>query len=264
MSTEAALNPAGQTAAVFSWYARSYRRTWRATITTGLLNPVFFLLSIGVLLGGIIDDNNPSLGGLTYLEFVAPGLIAAMAMQIGTNEGSFPVMAGLRWVKTYHAVVATPVRVPELVGGLLAWASARIFVAAGIFAAVAAVAGAFSSPLAVLTPFGALLCGLAFASPMAALAARIENSMKLTAVFRFAILPIFLFSGTFFPVSRLPAWLEPVAWATPLWHGVTLCRDLGTGNVDALPTFGHVAYLLTFVGMGALLASRFVSRRLLA
>lgn len=260
--TRAVPGPAEQSAAVFAWYARSYRRSWRATITTGLLNPIFFLLSIGVLLGGLVDEGNPNLEGLTYLEFVAPGLIAALAMQIGTNEGSFPVMAGLRWVRTYHAVVATPVRVAELASGLLLWAAARILVAASIYAAVAGIAGAFSSPLAVLTPIAAVLCGLAFAAPMAALAARIENSMGLTAVFRFAILPIFLFSGTFFPISQLPDWLEPIAWATPLWHGVELCRGLGTGDLEPLPTVGHVAYLLAFASIGLLLAVRFISRRL--
>lgn len=263
MSTEA-IHPAGQAAAVFQWYARSYRRSWRATITTGLLNPIFFLLSIGVLLGGLVDKGTANLGGLSYLEFVAPGLLAALAMQIGTNEGSFPVMAGLRWVRTYHAVVATPVRVAELITGLLAWAAARMLVAATIYAAVAAIAGAFSSPLAVLTPFAAVLCGLAFASPMAALAGRVENSNALTAVFRFALLPIFLFSGTFFPIDRLPDWLRPIAWATPLWHGVSLCRDLGTGHVETLPTLGHVAYLLAFLGLGYVLAVRVISRRLLA
>lgn len=261
MSTDV-VHPAGQASAVFQWYARSYRRSWRATITTGLLNPIFFLLAIGVLLGSLVDEGNANLGGLTYLEFVAPGLIAALAMQIGTNEGSFPVMAGLRWVRTFHAVVATPVRVPELLGGLLLWAAARILVAAAIYAAVAAIAGAFSSPLAVLTPVAAVLCGLAFAAPLAALAARIENGMALTAVFRFGILPIFLFSGTFFPISQLPDWLEPVAWATPLWHGVTLCRDLGTGDIELWATVGHITYLLAFIGVGSVLAVRYISRRL--
>ena len=183
-------------------------------------------------------------------------------MQIGTNEGSFPVMAGLRWVRTFHAVVATPVRVFELIGGLLAWATARMFVAASLFALVAGIAGAFSSPLAVLTPFAAVLCGLAFAAPMAALAARVENPYTLTAVFRFAILPIFLFSGTFFPITQLPTWLQPVAWATPLWHGTTLCRDLGTGSLEALPMLGHIAYLGAFAAIGYVLAIRYVARRL--
>jgi lipooligosaccharide transport system permease protein len=253
-----------QSAAIFWWYARSYRRAWRATITTGLLNPIFFLVSMGILLGGLVDDGNANLGGLTYLEFVAPGLIAALAMQIGTNEGSFPVAAGIRWAKTYHAVVATPVRVHELFSGLLSWAAARIFAAAALFACVAAVAGAFISPLAVLTPFAAVLCGLAFAAPMAALAGGVENHAALTAVFRFLLLPIFLFSGTFFPIERLPDWLEPIAWATPLWHGVELCRDLTTGEIEALPTLGHIAYLVAITLASSVLAVRLISRKLLA
>ncbi len=250
---------------MFWWYARSYRRVWRATITTGLLNPIFFLLSMGILLGELVDEGNADLGGLTYLEFVAPGLIAALAMQIGTNEGSFPVMAGIRWARTYHAVVATPVRVRELYSGLLSWTAARIFAAASLFACVAAIAGAFLSPLAVLTPVAAVLCGLAFAAPMAALAGGIENHAALTAIFRFALLPIFLFSGTFFPISQPPRLARS---RSPGRHrsgtASSLCRDLATGEVEALPTIGHVAYLVAFTLVGSVLAVRLISRRLLA
>jgi lipooligosaccharide transport system permease protein len=250
-------------AAVFRWYALAYRRTWWATVTTAFLNPVFFLLAVGILLGGLVDRGGADLGGLSYLEFVAPGLLAAAAMQIGTNEGSFPVMAGIRWVRSYHAVVATPVGVGELVAGLLGWVAARVAVSAAVFAAVAAAAGAFASPLAALTPLGALLTGVAFAAPMAALAASVDNSQALTAVFRFLILPLFLFSGTFFPIERLPGWLQPVAWATPLWHGVTLCRDLATGGADLLSSLGHAGYLAAFAAAGALLTARALRRRLL-
>jgi lipooligosaccharide transport system permease protein len=263
-SVAAVPGPLGRTATVLSWYALAYRRTWRATITTAFLAPVFFLLAVGVLLGSLIDANRPDLGGLTYLEFVAPGLLAATAMQLGTNEGSFPVMAGIKWVKTYHAVVATPVRVAELLAGVLTWAGLRIAVAAVVFTGIAAAFGAFSSPLAAVAPLAAVLCGLAFAAPLAALAASIENSMALTAVFRFAILPLFLLSGTFFPIENLPVWLQPVAWATPLWHGVALCRDLATGSVSALPLLGHTAYLVAFLGAGAWLAVRALERKLLS
>lgn len=248
---------------VLSWHARSYRQTWRATVTVAFLNPLFFLVSIGVLLGGIVDEGQADLGGLTYLEFVAPGLLAATAMQLGTNEGSFPVMAGIRWARTYHAVVATPVRVVELFLGFLGWVAVRILVAGAIFTAIAAAVGAFRSPLAALAPLAALLCGLAFATPLAALAGAFDNGSALTAVFRFAILPLFLFSGTFFPISQLPGFLEPVAWALPLWHGVELCRGLATGTGELLPALGHLAYLAAFWVAGALLAVRVLERRLL-
>jgi lipooligosaccharide transport system permease protein len=249
--------------AVTAWHARTYKRVWRATITTAFLNPIFFLLSIGVLLGSLVDDGQADLGGLTYLEFVAPGLLAATAMQVGTNEATYPVLAGIKWLRTYHAVVATPVRVSELVVGTFAWAALRIVVASVIFVAVAALGGAFDSPLAALTPFAALLCGLAFVTPIAALCAGLEDESWIPPLMRFAIVPMFLFAGTFFPVSQLPDWLEPVAWATPLWHGVTLCRDLGSGSVEALATVLHVGYLLAFVVAGTAAAIVVFRRRLL-
>src|SRR5215218_9464922 len=106
---------------VTEWHAISYKRTWRATITTAFLNPIFFLLSVGVLLGKLIDDDQAALGGLSYVEFVAPGLLATTAMQIGANDAMWPILAGIRWLRTYHAVLATPVRVSELVFGEIAW-----------------------------------------------------------------------------------------------------------------------------------------------
>lgn len=252
-----------QAANVLAWHARSYRKSWRATVTVAFLNPLFFLFSIGVLLGGIVDEGSATLGGLSYLEFVAPGLLAATAMQIGTNEGSFPVMAGLKWTKTYHAVVATPVRVTELFLGFFGWVALRILVAAAIFTAVAAAVGAFRSPWALLAPFAALGCGLAFAAPIAATASAVENSSVLTAIFRFGILPLFLFSGTFFPISQLPAALEWVARATPLWHGVTLCRELAAGTAELWPALGHAGYLAAFTLAGGALAVRLLRGKLL-
>ena len=248
--------------AVVGWHARGYRRVWRGTVTTSFLNPIFFLLSIGVLLGSLVDRTSPDLGGLGYLEFVAPGLLAATAMQTATSTSTYQVMAGLKWWKTYHAIVATPVRVSELVAGVLAWSAVRVALAVSVFALVAAAGGAFESPLAALAPFAALLCGVAFAAAITAFTATLENDQWLPTLFRFVILPLFLFSGTFFPVERLPDWLEPVAWATPLWHGVDLCRDLAAGHVEAVPSAVHVAYLVVLCAAGAALAARGFAKRL--
>ena len=256
-----------RTLAVTEWHARSYRRVWRATITTAFLNPVFFLLSVGVLLGQLIDDDQSQLGGLSYVEFVAPGLVAATAMQLGANDAMYPVMAGIRWWRTYHAVLATPVQIAELVIGVIGWAAIRMFVAVTIFTAVAAIGGAIESPLAVLVPFAALLCGLAFNTTITAFTSSpfLEDGDDgwFPALNRFVLIPMFLFAGVFFPISQLPGWLAPVAWATPLWHGVTLCRDLAIGELDALHTLVHVGYLLVFVVVGTVLAIRFHHRTLL-
>lgn len=251
-----------RTAAVTAWQARAFRRTWYATITTAFLNPIFFLLSVGVLLGGLVDRGSGNLGGLSYLEFVAPGLLAANAMQIGANQSTYPVLAGIRWLRTYDAVVSTPVRVGELVVGTLVWTAVRVAVSATLFAGVAAVAGAFESALAVLAVPAALLCGMAFAAPITAFCANLEYDSAIAALNRFVIIPMFLFSGTFFPVSQLPGWLEPVAWLTPLWHGATLCRDLAAGRGSVLADLGHTAFLLAFVVAGAAAAVRVHRRRL--
>jgi lipooligosaccharide transport system permease protein len=249
--------------AVVGWQARGYRKVWRGSVTVSFLNPVFFLVSIGVLLGALVDRGNPDLGGLGYLEFVAPGLLATTAMQTAASVTTYPVMAGMKWWRTYHAIVSTPVRISELVAGVLAWAGARIVLAVTVFTLVAAVGGALVSPLAVLAPLAALLCGLTFAAILTALCGSLEEDEWLAAIYRFGLVPLFLFSGTFFPIDRLPNWLEPVAWATPLWHGVALCRDLTSGQIELLSSAAHVLYLVVVGGAAAFLAARAFSGKLL-
>jgi lipooligosaccharide transport system permease protein len=255
--------PVRRVLAIVGWHARGYRRVWRGSVTVSFLNPVFFLLSIGVLLGALVDRANPDLGGLSYLEFIAPALLATTAMQTAGSVSTYPVRAGLKWWRTYHAIVATPVRVSELVAGVLAWAGVRIVLAVSVFTLVAAAGGAFASWLAVLAPLAALLCGLAFAALLSAICSTIDDDEWLASIYRFGLVPLFLFSGTFFPIDRLPGWLEPAAWATPLWHGVALSRDLASGQIDALPSAAHVAYLVAAVALGAIWTVRACSGKLL-
>ena len=263
--TTHATTPLYRTYAVTEWHARTNRRTWRATLSTAFLNPVFFLLSVGMLLGSLIDDEQAGLGGLSYIEFVAPALLAATAMQLGANDAMWPILAGIRWLRTYHAVLATPVRIAELVIGTMGWTAIRVLAATTVFTGVAAVGGAVDSPLAVLAPFAGLLCGLAFNAPITAFSASLEGGDDgwFPALNRFVLIPMFLFAGTFFPVSQLPNWLEPVAWATPLWHGVELCRSLTSGDIELVPTLVHVGYLSLFVVVGTIIAIKRHERALL-
>ena len=247
---------------VVGWHVHGYRRVWRGSVTVSFVNPILFLLAIGVLLGGLVDQGNPDLGGLTYLQFVAPALVATTAMQTAASVTTFPVRAGVKWLRTYHAVVSTPVQVSELVAGVLAWAGARVVLAATAFTLVAALGGAFESPLAVLAPAAALLCGLAFSGLLAFICARVESDEWLASIYRFGLVPLFLFSGTFFPIEQLPQWLQPVAWVTPLWHGVELSRSLCTGEIEPLPTVVHVAYLVALSVVGGVLAVRAHARTL--
>ena len=244
--------------------ARVYRRTWKGSAVTAFLNPVLFLFAMGLGLGSIIDSNPTvdGLGGVRYISFVASGLLAATAMQTGGIEGSWPVLAGIKWTKTYHAALATPVRATDLVTGNLLWLAVRVTLSATAFAIVSAAIGVLD-PIQVLAALpAAILTGMAFAAPVTAYTPVAKDETRLSAVFRFVILPMFLFSGTFFPIEQLPGWLEPVAYVTPLWHGVELCRSSAIGFETALHPIVHVGYLALWTSVGWWFAQRNLRRRL--
>jgi lipooligosaccharide transport system permease protein len=244
--------------------ARAYRRTWKGSVVTTFLNPVLFLLAMGVGLGTLVDrgQGTAALAGGSYLAFLAPGLLAATTMQTGAGDSSWPVMAGMKWVKTYHAALATPVGARDIVRGHLGWVSIRLVMTALAFVAVMTAFGASSLAGGLLAAGPAVLTGLAFAGPITAFAASLQTDYALSSLFRFGIVPMFLFSGTFFPVSQLPPALQPVAFVTPLWHGVQLCRAAALGVAPAWPVVVHVGYLLAWFVTGLLLAERAFERRL--
>jgi lipooligosaccharide transport system permease protein len=171
-------------------------------------------------------------------------------------------MAGLKWIKTYPAIINTPLSVTDLLIGLLTWITARLIMICGIFAAVLVLFDAASPVRALAAVAPAVLTGIAFAAIMAAFAAWIEDDTGLTMVFRFGIVPLFLFSGTFFPVEQLPDLLEGLAYATPLFHGVELTRSAALGIESALPAWQHMAYLFVLLAIGARLAHHNLAKRL--
>lgn len=246
------------------YWGYSYRRTWRGSVVNGLVSPVLFLSAMGVGLGGLVGSRAaaPGLQGVSYLAFLAPGLLAANAMQVAVQESTYPVMGAIKWVRTYHAMLATPLRVIDVLIGHLAWIALRILMVSAFFLAVMAAFGTTKSWTAVLALPAGLLTGVAFAAAVAAFAATRENDTGFSMLFRFGVMPLFLFSGTFFPISQLPGWLHAIAYATPLWHGVDLSRSLVLGDLPVWTTVGHVAYLLAMTVVGGYLASRTYRRRL--
>jgi len=243
----------------------AFRHAWRGAAIASVLNPTLFLAAMGVGLGRVVDESGTAtetLGGVEYLAFLAPGLLAAAAVQAAAGEATYPVMAGIKWTRTYHAMIATPLRVVDVLAGHLSWIALRVFVGSAVFLVVMALFGAVTSWMAVLAVPAATLAGLSMAAPIAAYSATLDGDAPFAALLRFVVTPMFLFSGTFFPVSELPAWLRPVAWLTPLWHGVSLCRDLALARADLLPSLGHAAYLGALVALGVRWGTRTFSRRL--
>jgi len=252
-------------ARVIEHRALQYRRTFRASLFSSFGIPVLFLTAMGLGLGGYVDQNpDPSLAGLTYLQFLAPGLLAATVMQSGSFESAFPILGGLQWNKIFHAMFATPIRAWDITLGNIAWIAIRLTMIAAIFSIVVVAFGASRSPVIVLAIPAAVLTGLAFTTPIMAFTATQRTPDRFAAMFRFGITPLFLFSGTFYPVESLPSFLQPVAWISPLWHGVDLCRALMLGTLDRAPLLAliHVVVLTTITVLGALAAARTIEDRL--
>ena len=252
-------------ARVLEHRARQYRRTFRASIFSSFGTPVLFLTAMGVGLGGYVDrTSDAALGGYTYLQFLAPGLLASTVMQSGSFEAPFPILGGLQWNKIFHAMFATPIRARDIALGNIAWIACRLTLIATIFAVFIVLFGASRSPLIVLAVPVAVLTGLAFAIPIMAFTATQRTPDRFATIFRFGVTPLFLFSGTFFPMENLPELIRPIAWLSPLWHGVDLCRSLMLGTIGQQPLLAaaHLVILIALAVGGALVAFRTMERRL--
>ena len=240
-----------------------YRRTWRGSLFMSFLQPLLFLLAIGIGLGALVDAGGTSLpGGVGFLEFLAPGLLAAGCMQTAVFESSYPISGRMTWRRNYEAIMATPMRIADLVLGELAWIAVRLSTVAIAFTVVMIAFGVPRSPLVVLAAPAAVLTGLAFSAPIVAYAATLKGNETFNAVFRFIITPLFLFSGVFFPVTRLPQGLRAAAWFTPLFHGVELTRGLTLGTIESPAWYAHVVYLVGMTAAGIVAARWTFERRL--
>jgi lipooligosaccharide transport system permease protein len=245
----------------FQYWLLRYRRTWRGTIVISVANPLLFLVAIGIGLGTIIRPASTP-GGVPYLAFFAPGMLAASAMQNGVIESAFPISQAKRPGGSYQVATATPLEPSDIMVGHLLFMTLRVAMSAFIFAAVMVAFGAARSPLVVLTPFAAVLTALAFATPVMAWAVTLPNPRPVASAFKWVVMPLYLFSGTFFAVDQLPDWLRWLPYATPLWHGVQLCRTLSLGTATWAGSAVHLAYLVALTLIGLLAARRTYRRHL--
>jgi lipooligosaccharide transport system permease protein len=243
------------------FWLTNYKRTWRGSIYSSVLNPVLYLGAMGLGLGTLVDQRGTAyLGGVSYLVFLAPGLLAAGAMETAMGESTYPVLGSVKWLKTYQAAAATPLRPRDLLHGHLLFTLLRLAMNAAVFLAVMAAFGAVRSPWVLACVPVAMLTGLAFAAPIEAYAVGCTKDSSFAMLFRFVMIPLFLFSGTFFPVSQLPAAVRPLAYATPLWHGVALCRSLSLGTATPAQAALHVGYL-ALVAAAGVAAGHYTYRR---
>lgn len=251
-------------ARLFDYWVTVYRRTWKGGVITSFVNPFLYILAMGVLLGGFVSSDPSRLDGApSYLAFIAPGMVAAHAMTIAFSELTYPVMGMVKWQKIYYSMIASPLSVRDIVVAQLGFVMARVAFACAVFLAVLAPFGVFSSVWGTLVALPVqLLIGLAFATPVFGFSAGLESESAFSLVFRLGMIPLTLFSGTFFPVGNLGPVLEWIARVTPLWHGVDLTRMLVLGHVDAGWAAIHLAYLIVLAGLGWWWTLRRLTRRL--
>jgi lipooligosaccharide transport system permease protein len=243
------------------YWGYQYKRTWRSSVVTSFLIPVLYLAAMGVALGSLIDKHSHGVDGVTYVAFLAPGLLAGTCMQIGTNDATYPVLGAIKWFRTYLAQLASPLEVGDLWLGHLAWIAVRLSIVVSIYLGIMAAFGVVYSPWAIAALPAAVLTGMAFAAPVGAWSATLDKDAPISTLYRFAIIPLFLFSGIFFPISQLPKVIEGLAYVSPLFHGVALCRDLTLGTVGWVD-LGHAAYLAAWVGVGYAIGRRTFTKRL--
>jgi lipooligosaccharide transport system permease protein len=248
----------------YDYWWTVYKRTWKGSIITSFVSPLFYVLAMGVLLGGFVHVAPSRLEGATsYLAFIVPGLIAAQAMQTAMFETTYPVMGAIKWHKSFYAQLASPLEVRDLANAMLVFTLFRVGSTCGVYFLVMAPFGVFASwwgPL--LAWLVTMLVGMAFAVWTFAFSAHIRSEASFGLIFRLGLIPLFLFSGSFFPIGNLGTGLEWVAKLTPLWHGVNLTRMLCLDHVDWWTALVNTSVLVVVLVAGWWVAVRTLARRL--
>ncbi|MDL9980238.1 ABC transporter permease [Microbacterium sp. ASV49] len=261
-----------------SWYATEHMlRAMRAygwTIVVGALGqPLVYLFGLAVGLAALIQQPIPVGDGRTvpYLVFVAPALLMTATIAVASEEFTYPVMAGFKWRRHFYGFNASALSSPQVANAVTIAASARmLFAGAAYYLFIWAFGAVFPvetvpSPATgwMAVPVG-VLAGLSFGMPLMAYAASLEDDRgQFALVQRFIFMPMFLFSGTFYPLATLPLWLQWIGWISPLWHATELGRMATFGGpVDVGALVIHLSYLLVLAVGGYVAARRIFTRRL--
>jgi lipooligosaccharide transport system permease protein len=237
-----------------------YRRSWLSNLLPNFFSPLLYLLSIGIGVGFYIGTR---IGGLPYTVYLAPALAANAALNGGVFETTYNVFVKLRWDHVYDAAITTPLEPEDIALGELAWATTRALIYGLAFMVVMLLLGDLRSPYALLAPVAFILIGLVFALIGLIFSSLAPSIDMFSYFFTLFVMPLFLFSGTFFPIDRLPAFLRVLSWFSPLFHGSEMLRDLMLRG-DLLRAAEHGAWLVVACAILYPPACNLFRRRLVA
>ena len=231
----------------------------------GVGQPVAYLFAMGVGLATLVDTNSTAaFGGVSYLAFIAPALLISAAVMTAANEFTFPVLDGFKWRRVYYGPHASPLTPEQIAAGQIIAVTVRFVLQSAIYFGVVALFGASPGAWGWVSILVATLAGLSFGLPLMAYAATIKNDRgQFAMVMRFIVMPLFLFSGTFFPLDTLPLAVRWIGWISPIWHGTELGRVFSYGYQEApLLTVVHVVFLLGLAVLGWVLTRRQFAKRM--
>ena len=269
--SRAALAGAARPRRFGAWYVAEHRfrvmRSYLQTLlVTGVGNPLLYLFAMGVGLGSLVSANlGPrAVDGVSYLAFVAPALLCTAAVTVASEEFTYPIMLGFKWNPTFYGINASPIAPGQIIDGVLISVLARLLGTSVVYYAFMLLFGAVPGTWGWLSILVATLGGLAFGAPVMAYVATLEQDTgQIAMLMRFVLLPMTLFSGTFFPLASMPSFLQWIGWVSPLWHATELSRVFAYGAVEPLwLTVTHIVYLLTLFVVFWLWTRRIAARRL--
>lgn len=245
-------------------YARQLYRYGATFLISDIGQPLLYFIAMGIGLGSLVDKSAGTVEGVAYLTFIAPALLITVSTQTISNEMTYPVMSGFKWQRFYWGAANTPLAPAQIACGHVLAALARLVFQALAVIALMALFGVPLQPSAALLVVIGPLAALAFGLPLQAYAATLTSEgQEFTFVQRFIIMPMFLFAGTFFPLSVLPTSVQWIGWISPVWHGAELARAVSYGKaLSGAEITIHLAYLLTACLIGGALAVRNYARRL--
>lgn len=245
---------------------RTMLKWWQSVIAFGFGNPMLYLMSVGIGIGSMVDPNAAFMEGQSYLTFLAPALLVSAGIQGAMEEVTFPTLEGFFWERTFYAMNSTSITGRQIVDGVMLASAARCFLQVLLYELVLLAFGAVTLASFVPLLVTSVVAGVAFASVMLAVTAFLKDDDGFLAIIgRFLITPMFMFSGTYYPIESLPSYLQWIGWISPVWHSTDFGRAISYGHpVTAATMVIHVLYFVVIAAIGFYIAYPKFAKKLAA
>ena len=245
---------------------RNMIKWWASIVAFGLGNPSLYLLSIGIGVGSLVDSSlGPNaIDGVSYLTFLAPALLATAGIQGAMDEVTWPTLEGFVWDRTFFSMNSTSITGKQIVDGILLAAMARCVLQVFMYELCLLAFGAISWQSVPILLLVSATAGFGFAAIMLGLSASIKDDDGMFALIgRFIITPMFMFSGTFYPITSMPIYLQWIGWISPQWHATNLGRAMSYGMpIDSWLLYVHWGLMLLMAVIGITWSHRIFESRL--